>query len=392
MKILQINKYITINGGSETVMNNLYQILKENNHDTINMGYHKENQQYIENSIDLGKASQKIVDFFYNRDICDKIISYINKYNIELVIVHNIYHNFPIYQLMRDIKQKTSAKTILYLHDYKVVCPVYNLLNHNKLCEKCSKKNFYLCTLNQCKDNSFLKSFLLSAESYYNNKFNDAYSYFDKIISPSYFLRDKVLSMGFKHRIDVLNNPLPSMNIKFNLMRQETILFVGRLSKEKGIKVLVDLIKLLKNIEFHIVGSGPEKDYFIEQTNECSNLIYHGYQNQNFIYDKMSSSKYLIIPSICYENNPMVILEAMANGLPVIGSNLGGIPELIGEERGAIFEPFDIESTLKTINNMMKISGSEYNDMSNKCKGFASEKVFDKYYQELNKILNIKGK
>jgi len=392
MKILQLNKYITINGGSETVMDNLYSLLKQNGHAVFNMGYHKKNQVFVENSIDLGEELQNLKSFFYNSEICDRIVSYINDNNIELLIAHNIYHHFPIYQLMRDIKQKTKARTILYLHDYKVVCPVYNLLNHNILCEKCSKKNFYSCTLNRCKDNSFIKSFLLSAESYYNNKVNDAYSYFDKIISPSYFLRDKVFSMGFRHHIDVLHNPLPPMDSELNSMRKDVILFVGRLSDEKGIKVLVNLIQSLKNIEFHVIGSGPEKDYFIEQTIECSNLIYHGYQKQKFIYEKMTVSRYLLITSVVHENNPMVVLEAMANGLPVIGSNRGGIPELIEKERGAIFEPLDIENTLKTINDMMKISENEYDDMSNKCKDFASKKSFDKYYQEFNKILNMEKK
>jgi len=392
MNILQINKYITINGGSEVVMKNLYEIFSSTQHNIKNIGFHKKNQPYIENSIDLGEENLKIKGFFKNTTLTNIIINYILNNKIDIVICHNVYHHFPIYELFRLIKQKTNAKLILYLHDYKVVCPIYNLLRKNEICELCKNKKFYSCISNRCKNNSFIKSTILSIESYYNNKFHDAYKYVDKIISPSFFLKNKVIELGFKHHINVIHNPLNEFNLSNSIAikRENNLLFIGRLSEEKGIFILLKLAKNLKNIKIDIIGDGPLRNLVEKKIKSLENIVYHGYQEKDMIQNMMKKSKYLLVPSIWYENNPMVILEAMSMGLPIIGSNRGGIPELIGETRGVSFEPNDIEDSIRIINEMFLKTEDEYYKMSMESIKFAKQQNYKNYYHKLINILGDK--
>jgi glycosyltransferase involved in cell wall biosynthesis len=391
MNILQINKYITINGGSEVVMKNLYEIFSSNQHNIRNIGFHKKNQPYIENSTDLGEENLKVKGFFKNTTLINTIVNYILNNKIDMVICHNVYHHFPIYELFKSIKHKTNVKLILYLHDYKVVCPVYNLLRKNKICEECVNKNFYSCALNKCKDNSLIKSTILSLESYYNNKVNNAYQYVDKIISPSFFLRDKVKELGFKHKIDVIHNPLNNFS-SFDVIneKENNLLFIGRLSEEKGIHILLNLADRLKNIEINIIGDGPLRNLVEEKAEDLENIIYHGYQQKEMIQKIMKKSKYLLIPSIWYENNPMVVLESMSMGLPIIGANRGGIPELIGNTRGICFEPNNIEESITIIKDMLSKTEDEYYKMSKNAINFAKEKNYTNYYSVLINILGNK--
>lgn len=388
MRILQINKYITINGGSEVVMKNLYEIFSKNNHFIENIGFHKKKQPYIDNSMDLGEENLEIKSFFQNKKLVNLIVEHIIEHKIDTVICHNIYHHFPIYQLLKAIKKKANVEIILYLHDYKVVCPTYNLLKDSKICEECSGKSFFSCTVNKCKGNSLIKSFVLSLESIYNNKVHDAYKYVDKIISPSLFLRDKVKELGFVHNIEVLHNPLDVTSVATPFKNRDTsLLFIGRLSEEKGINILINLAKGLSQYKIKIVGDGPLRNTLVDEISLLSNVHYYGYQEKEVIEEMMRESKYLLIPSIWYENNPMVILEALAMGLPVIGTNRGGIPELIAKIRGVIFEPKDLEGSLSIIKEMMLKSEEEYNLLSKACQDFAKENSYREYYRKIIKIL-----
>ena len=139
------------------------------------------------NAIDLGEENLNIKNMFTAKNQIDQIILYINQNNIDLTICHNVYHHFPLWELFSRIKKETNSKLWLHLHDYKIVCPIHSLMRKDRVCEKCENKQFYKCTLYKCKSESYLKSFILTAESYYHNYFKDAYAFCDLIFSPSFF-------------------------------------------------------------------------------------------------------------------------------------------------------------------------------------------------------------
>lgn len=391
MNILQLNKYITLNGGSETVMKNLSELLIDEGHNVINTGFSKKGQPYVADKvIDLGIENLKIKDFYTNSYITKKIIGLIKENNIDTLICHNIYHHFPILELLKGIRKRTKAKVVLYLHDYKVACPVCTHLRERRVCEKCKEKKFFNASKYSCKEGSFIKSTLLALESYFNNKIFDAYRYVDLFISPSLFMKNKVREMGFKHDISVLHNPvICSEAVNDSSLQHNTIFYAGRLSEEKGIEKLLKLVKKLPDIQFTFAGGGPLTDKVKELEKEVPNLKYVGFLSQEQLQSFMNQSSYLLIPSVWYENNPMIVLESMGRGLPVIGSTYGGIPELLEENRGIIIDVDNLEKATENIEIAMK--NDLYDNMKQDAKEFVINCNYANYYNKLSNIFKEKG-
>lgn len=392
MNVLQVNKYIDIKGGSEVVMDKLSSILTLNGHSVTNVGFiSRSNGKLIKDAISLGKERQSVVGMFRNKKLVLKIITLIEKKNIDLVIYHNIYHHFPIEQLLNSIKFIRTTKTVLFLHDYKVVCPIHTLYNYNtgKLCDKCNNKNFFKAIPNKCKDNSYIKSSLLALESYYNNNFYNAYAYVDTIITPSQFLKDKVKELGFGPKVLVLANPV---NYKLQKVKQKvnatiTITYIGRMSNEKGVEYLLEIAKRAKDIQFAFVGSGNLSDKVIENSKNYSNIVYHGYKTKQELIKIYQKSTFVIVPSLMYEVFGLTIVEAMSFGIPTITTGYGGTKELVSNGRGFEINALNYVEAARQIIEISKISVEAYRSMQDKCMKFVSNLNDDNYYASFISII-----
>ena len=385
MKILQLNKFISITGGSESVMSDISRLLIQHGHTVFNMGYHKEGKSYLQNIIDLGPERRSPLQWLADSKRVKLIINFVVEKDIGVIIFHNIYHHFPCFSLLLQVKAQTRAKCILFVHDPKPVCPNNMLFTHGKICEKCGGNRFYKCIIQRCKDNSFVKSVFVSMDSYYNSRIFDFYRFFDLIISPSTFLKNKLYEMGFKHSVHVVRNPVENETALIKngspSITHKIILFAGRLSEVKGVQNIIAIADLFKDIKFIIIGDGPYKNILVSKSRSLENIVFLGYKTRHEIFEYMSKSSYLILPAIWYENCPVVVLEAMSMGLPVLGSNLGGIPELVTEERGYLFDPFSDSSIRAAITRAFSMDAESYHALSEKCKAFSKTVSFDNYYK-----------
>lgn len=390
MKILQLNKYITLNGGSETVMKNINDAFSKEGHDIQCLGFMKNEQPCIEGSISLGGDKKTIGGFFYDKKLITKITNFINEHSYDYVFTHNVYHDFPHAQLASAIKNHTRAKLVGFLHDFKAVCPSYLLFSSGKNCESCCGGKYYYCILKNCKS-SLPSSALVMFDSYWNIAIKKAYNYYDLLISPSIFLKNKLIEMGFKKEISVLYNPV-DFNVNINATslseRKRQILYIGRLSQEKGINLFLDAATLNLDVDFVLAGSGPLFKKIKSDSMHSSNIHILGFTERNKISNLMKESAFLVIPSLWYENNPMVVLEAMASGLAVIGSEIGGIPELLSDGRGILFNPLDDTSLELAIDKALKMNDDEYHIMISKAQDFIGHILMDKYYLHLKGLIN----
>lgn len=388
--ILQVNKYITINGGSESVMNDLGILLTERGNTVTSIGFSKPNQTLIRNSIIIGPEHQSPTTFFRNSKIVNSVVNEAKRLNTDFMIFHNIYHHFPVYQLVAAISNELKhVKKILYLHDYKPVCPIYTMMRDLKKCSVCKNKRFYNCIRYLCKSQSIVQSALLMLDSYYNNKIHDFYSFFDVIISPSKYLKNVLIEAGFTHKIEVLTNFLPktTAQVEIKSSKRPSIVFSGRLSDEKGIRILLECIKKTPEITYDIVGTGPLSKEVDVQVKDFQNVNVLGWQTREEVMAILANAKYMILPAIWNENCPLSIIEAFSIGIPVLGSNRGGIPELIGDDRGFLFDPKNIDDVIVTIRNAMILPDEQYNIMSSNCLAFAKNNSSENYYKKLLEII-----
>ena len=176
-----------------------------------------------------------------------------------------------------------------------------------------------------------------------------------------------------------------------NTLKGNYFLFYGRLAPEKGVMTLLDTWKRLpKDVHLKIIGEGAMSAMIKDEIecNNLSNIEFLGFRKGEELFEFIRNASFVLVPSEWYENNPLTIVEAYSSGKPVIGSNIGGIPELIIEGKtGYLFEMGNSIELEKKINEALNMSDNAYLEMSETAYRFACDKFSEKtHYNELLKI------
>jgi len=130
--------------------------------------------------------------------------------------------------------------------------------------------------------------------------------------------------------------------------------FMGQLKDYKGVHLLPTIAERFPNLEIHVAGWGPLHDWLMEKSTQHNNLIFHGYLSRANLLSYVKSLNVVLVPSICSEACPGVVLEAFAQGKPVICFNLGGQAELVRSAKGGLLaEPFSINDLCNKIENLI---------------------------------------
>ncbi len=305
--------------------------------------------KYFTKNVDYGKESgiteniKNAVKILYSREAEEKLLRLATDFNPDVAHLHNYHHQLSpsiIHAL-----NKSNIPIVAKLSDYKIVCPSYHMLNHEKTCNLCKGRRFYKCFLTKCHKNSYAKSLTVTLEQYLHHNIMKSYDHIGYFICPSRFIMDKCREMGFKGNFAYLPNFVERVDtVKFGKdCNHRKIVYTGRLSHEKGLNTLVNAIKE-SQAELDIVGDGPLKNSItrrIEREN-IGNVHLSGHLTGQKLLNKIREGIATVLPSEWYENNPNSILESFSLGKPAIGSRIGGIPELIKDgETGFLFKPGD---------------------------------------------------
>lgn len=401
LKILLINKFVYPKGGDAISMLNTARLLRERGHTVIVWGMqHPLNppcpyEDLFISGIDYSNIKgikSKIsssLNVLYSFEAKDKIERLIEIGKPDIVHLNNFAHQ--ISPSILHVFKKYKIPMVMTMHDYKLVCPSYSMLLRGSSCEKCAHGRYYCCLINKCTKNSYMKSFVNTLEMYLHHNILHIYDLVDMYISPSKFLKQKVKEMGFHGNIVWLPNFvfLDGINPEYNF-KEKSFVYVGRLSEEKGIFTLVRAIQNLP-VNLKVIGDGPLRRSLISEVKKknMTNVHFLGYITGEKLVDEMKNSIAIILPSECYENNPMVILEAFGLGKPAIGSRIGGIPELVVDgETGFTFSSRDAED----LRNKIKYSLENPDliiKMGKNARRFVEENFNpEKHYMELLKIYN----
>lgn len=239
----------------------------------------------------------------------------------------DVVHHHNISLLGYDILKKRSNYLSLYTaHDYWLICPTSNLLKNKE--KVCLKKSCFSCAIKSRRPPQMWRSF---------RSFKTAIKNIDLIITPSNYIQRR-LAREIGVKIITLPNfvPSPPENIS-PAVYSDYFLFAGMLEIHKGILCLLELFKELRreiNAKLVIVGEGSLENYvrqFIERHSLNSLVSYAGFVDQEKLYSLYKKALAVIMPSLWSENAPLVALEALSVGTPVIASNNGGLPEIVGK-------------------------------------------------------------
>lgn len=358
MKILLANKFFYLNGGSETVFFQERNFLINTGHQVVdfsmahpdnlpsdysdcfvpNVDYKEGNRPGIYESL-FGKFNAAI-NLVCNKEAVNRLSSLIEIEKPDVAHLHNIYHQMT--PSIINVLKKSGVKVALTLHDYKIICPVYSMINRNSICNKCEGKVFWKATANRCQEESLFKSFLLSAEGYWH-KWAKSYDQIDMFLAPSQFMADIVGKYRVKpNKIRLLHNGIDVNLYDYSGEDNDYAVYFGRLSKEKGIEALLRVHHNLSNkFPLKIIGTGPLME---ELKGKYRGVEFTGYKTGDELRELVRRASFVVVPSECYENCSMSVLEAMAYGKPIIGSRIGGIPEQIEDGKtGFLFEMGNVE-------------------------------------------------
>lgn len=260
-------------------------------------------------------------------------------------------------------------------HDFSLICPRANLINgKNTLCES---RNF-VC-------NEYVKQ--------QRKLLNDNV---DVLISPSQFMIDKFHENDFFNHTDCVKIPLGvEYESRKTIKTYDSfdITYIGSLGKHKGVDTLIKAFKEIEgdNLKLHIIGKGYDEEEFKGLSEDDERIVFHGFVDNRDIMDYYQMTNVLVIPSICYDNSPLVIYESFSTGTPVIGSDIGGIPELVKDGyNGLLFEAGNTESLkeklVKVINDKELLKTFEENSYESLPKNSMDEMV-NKIIEEYNRVL-----
>lgn len=400
MKILNINKFYYSKGGSESYYFGLKELLEENGHEVIpfsmkdNRNYETEYSKYFIENINYENMNlkTKIVNgtkLIYSIEAKKRVKELVKISKPDIAHLHIFQHQLSP-SIIKEIK-KNGAYIINTVHDLKVICPNYKMINADEICEKCKGDKFINCLKNKCIKGSTANSLLNTIEAY-THRMLKSYDYVDKFICPSQFYRDKFIEFGIpKDKVVYIPNFVDTSKIEPNYTFEDYFVYFGRLSEEKGIKTLIESMKMVKNSKLVIVGNGPlEEELRLNvKNNNITNIEFVGFKTGIELENIVKNSKFVVIPSEWYENAPMSIIEAMSYGKPVIGANIGGIPEFIENNKtGLIFKSKDSIDLANTI-EMLVNDESKILEMGKNAR-YRAEKLYDKkvHYEKIISLYN----
>ncbi|GAB4534051.1 MAG: glycosyltransferase family 4 protein [Thermodesulfovibrionia bacterium] len=369
MKVLLVNNFYYNRGGDCTYMFALKKLFEENGHKVIVFSMHhplnfpSEYSKYFVSYINYDEEVRKISLASGIRVLSRTIFSWEAGRRIEELIdeerpdiahINNIHHHITpsiFYPLKRH-----KIPIVWTLHDYTIICPNTSFLAHGRICERCRKTRYFWAPLIRCKKDSFLASLVAGIESTIHRltRVNDLV---DVFITPSEFLREKLIEYGFKEdRIICMYHFSEPISDQGDVLPNGYILYVGRLSHEKGIRTLIDAVSG-QDVTLKIIGDGPLREEMVNyvKLKGTDRIEFLGHMSHDEVLRYMKGCRFVVMPSEWYENYPFAVIEAFARGKPVIGSDTGGLPELIRDtERGLLFEMGSPADLSATINYLLK--------------------------------------
>jgi glycosyltransferase involved in cell wall biosynthesis len=383
MRILQVNNYHFIKGGADRVYFNTCKLLENNGHIVANFSsinpdnfdsvfakhfiHLNDNRQ----SNILGKF-KSVKNYLYNKTANISLDLLIKEFKPDIAHLH-LYYGGLSSSILKVLKNN-NVPIVQTIHDYRLLCPANAFLDkRNQICEKCKNRFFLQCSIYKCLENNIFYSSILTAEAYIRKFIIDPLDYVDHFIFVSKFSQGKHIDFNkrFSDKSSLLYNFTFIPKKSLHDQDRSFLFYFGRLSKEKGLLTLLDAIKNT-NLNLKIAGSGPLQKYIENFASNFTNIDYLGYKSGKELENLINHSSYIIVPSEWYENNPMTVLEAFAHGRPVIGSDIGGIPEIVIDGKtGFLFESRSKDGLISKLKEAESLGSDDYSDLVEAALSFA---------------------
>jgi len=363
VKILLVNKFYFEKGGAERYLFSLQDLLEDAGHEVVPFAMrHPKNvkteaDRFFVSRVDLERprfswqgirAAGRVI---YSFEAVRRLRALLAVFKPDVAHLHNIYHQLSpsVLKALHD----GGVPIVQTLHDYAYLSPSYGLFDHGAVCERVKPRRYFAAVGHRCVKNSFFASILDAAAYRLHAALGLDERLVDRLIAPSEFVKRKFAEWGRdEKKIEVLPHFIDAARTEPVYVPGDNLLYVGRLSEEKGIGVLVAAMERLTEERLKIVGAGPMerrlKDYVASA--KLRNVEFAGALDHPATLRAIAASRLVVVPSLSHETFGYAPLEAHALGKAVIASSVGALPEAVMHgETGLLVPPNDVDALVKAV-------------------------------------------
>jgi glycosyltransferase involved in cell wall biosynthesis len=347
MKVLLVHNSYQQPGGEDVVFEQERRMLERAGHQVV--VYHRSNHELDEASL-VGRLTlaPKVI---WSADTRREFAEILLREKPQVIHIHNTFMMISpsVYSACREAR----VPVVQTLHNYRLLCPAATFFRQGRVCEECLEHSLWRGVRHGCYRDSRAQTAVVALMLAVHRRRNTWAKEVNYFIALSEFSRGKFIEAGIAaDKIGVKPNfvhPDPGERLDIG----KYALFVGRLSPEKGSDTLLAAWKLLhRRIPLMVVGDGPLSTLFAAGADQRGpgNISLRGRLTRDQTRQAIKGASFLILPSGCYENFPMSVVEAFACGVPVICSRLGAMPEIVADTRtGLYFTPGDPEDLARKV-------------------------------------------
>jgi glycosyltransferase involved in cell wall biosynthesis len=296
----------------------------------------------------MGTAARAI----WSTEATARVRGLIRRSKAEIVHCHNL---FPLLSpaVLRAASGEGAA-VVMTLHNYRLLCLPATFIRNGRVCEDCLGRTPWPGVVHACYRDSTLGSAALATSLSLHNAFH-TFDRVTKYLAVSGFVRRKYVEAGWPDdRIEVKSN------FAWTSPRREGpgryFLYLGRLSPEKGIATLLSAWRR-SSARLLVVGDGPTAPAL--KADAPPNVEFRPTISAAEVPALIREARALLLPSVCYEAQPRVVLEACAAGVPVLASDLGALPEAVSADSGLLVAPGDAGAWADAVGELLDDRKSE---------------------------------
>lgn len=350
-RLLSLNSYHYRRGGSDVVFLEQDALFREMGWETAVMAMnHPQNlpsswSGYFVDELEFGKASglidklRKASKVVYSFEAQRKLRELLSVFRPDVAHLHCVYHHLSPSVL--PVLSEAGVPVVLTAHDLKIACPAYKMFNRTGICERCRTGSVLNVVRYRCVRDSLGASAVVAVESAVQRSLDLYRRHVGRVIAPSRFYRNKLIEWNWApEQIAYVPNYVEADRFEPSRSHGDYFLFIGRLDPLKGVRTLVEAA-LAAGVPLRIAGTGPQEAE-LRGMPGAERVQWLGFCSGEKLWEQVRGARALVLPSEGYENAPMSVLEAYACGTPVIGADIGGIPELIAPGAGWLFRSGDV--------------------------------------------------
>lgn len=342
MKVLQVDKFLRRErGGATNYMQNLAGIQRDAGHeveffamaDPLNppATYERYFPSYQQTDPPPGGLKNQVEGFarmVWSRECGRCMGEVLDRFEPDIVHVHNIYHQLSP-SILRAARSR-NIPVVMTVHDFKLVCPVYDMYDGTGPCESCLGGNFTHAVRKRCMGGSLPASAAVAVETAIH-RWTRSYGPVSTFIAPSRYLESRFRQAGvFPDRLRHVPNFVDVDTFTPTDGPGDGVLFIGRLTPTKGVDRLIDAVAAMGDTRLDIVGDGPVRAELEAQAVSAGvDAHFLGPLGKAEVAAVIARSRVVAIPSIWPENLPLVVIEALASGVPAVVTSIGGAAEMV---------------------------------------------------------------